>query len=106
MKYPSAVLSFTVGEPRFETSREEIHVHTHLQKYSPFGFMLTLTMWKLIPVPTFHFWLFWKRQEGNDILGWIPGTERGFYFRTPGFRWDAELGMKRTLGYFPSGHWD
>ena len=70
---------------------------THLQKYSHFGFMIT---WPFC----FHFWLFWKLQEWGEG-GWIPGTEQGIYFRTPGWRWDIELGMKGTWGYF-GGHWD
>lgn len=96
MRYPKAVLSLITGPIRtdianFDTSRRE--VLTHLQKYSHLGFMLT---WPFC----FHFWVMWKLQEGSDTTRWIPGTERGLYFRTPGWRWGADLGMISTLGYF------
>lgn len=72
---------------------------THLQKYSHFGFMITRPF-------CIHFWLFWKLQERNPFLEvWRPGTERGIYTRTPGYRWDKDLGMKWTWGYFGL-HWD
>jgi hypothetical protein len=97
MKYPQAVFSFVTGPIRIEYSGSRV-ILTHLQKYSHFGFMVT---WPFC----FHFWIFWKLQE-KDEIGWLPGTEQGIYFRTPGYRWDADLGMKWTWGYFPSGHWD
>ncbi len=110
MRYPTAVLSFITGPVRTELSPEGRVILTHLQKYSRFGFMLT---WPFC----FHFWIFWKLQDRRpyvitdkliaDVeMRWVPGTEQGIYFRTPGWRWDAELGMKWTWGYFPSGHWD
>jgi len=97
MIYPSAVFSFITGPIRFEVSQDQ-NILTHLQKYSRFGFMFT---WPFC----FHFWLFWKLQDGSDIDGWQPGTEQGIYCRTPGYRWDAELGMKKTWGYLGL-HWD
>ena len=91
MTYPSVVLSLITGSVRVETSGKRT-ILTHLQKYSRFGFMLT---WPFC----FHFWLFWDLQIGSDELGWRPGTEQGIYCRTPGYRWDADLGMKWTWGY-------
>jgi hypothetical protein len=96
MRYPSAVLSFITGPIRVDKSNDGNPrlVLTHLQKYSHFGFMLT---WPFC----FHFWLFWKLQATDPWAGnWLPGTEQGIYFRTPGWRWDADLGMKWTWGYF------
>jgi len=89
-------LSFIVGPVRIENNG----ILTHLQKYSHFGLMLT---WPFC----FHFWLFWKLQEQNyhNLNPWIPGTEQGIYFRTPGYRYDCDLGYKWTWGYI-GGHWD
>lgn len=92
MTYPSVVLSLITGPVRAEYSNKRV-ILTHLQKYSHFGFMVT---WPFC----FHFWLFWRLQAGDDAAGWQPGTEQGIYFRTPGWRWDADLGMKWTWGYF------
>jgi hypothetical protein len=97
MRYPKGVLSFIIGPIRTEI-KDQREILTHLQKYSHFGFMIT---WPFC----FHFWLFWNLQYGDDFNGWYPGTEQGIYFRTPGFRWDADLGMKWTWGYI-GGHWD
>lgn len=93
---PSAVLSLITGPVRVEYTDECRAILPHLQKYSHFGFMIT---WPFC----FHFWLFWKLQEFD--IAWRPGTESGIYFRTPGYRWDAELGMKWTFGYLGT-HWD
>jgi hypothetical protein len=71
---------------------------THLQKYSKFGFLLT---WPFC----FHIYYQFKKQAGNDAAGWIPGSERVFYARTPGYRKDTDYGMKWTWGYI-GGHWD
>ena len=97
MNYPKAVFSFITGEPRVELSSESRTILTHLQKRSPFGFMVT---WPFC----FHFWLMWREQLCT-LDGWRPGTEQGLYFRTPGWRWDYELGMKWTWGYIGL-HWD
>ena len=97
MRYPKAVLSLIVGPVRTEQSGDRT-ILTHLQKYSRCGFMLT---WPFC----FHVWFFWKKQIGNDVTGWYPDTEQGIYTRTPGFRWDAELGMIFTKGYIGT-HWD
>ncbi len=96
MKYPTAVLSFITGPIRTEVGANGQEILTHLQKHSHFGFMIT---WPFC----FHFWLFWKLQDWDE--GWVPGSEQGIYFRTPGYRWDADLGMKFTRGYFGL-HWD
>ncbi len=98
MKYPEAVLSFITGPIRIEKALEPFGVGfrtilTHLQKYSHFGFMVT---WPFC----FHFWLMWHLQAKDEYGDWIPGSEQGIYFRTPGWRWDADLGMKWTWGYF------
>jgi len=37
----------------------------------------------------YHFGSFWKLQEQDEFGDWIPGTERGIYGRTPGWRWDV-----------------
>lgn len=97
MEYPSAIFGFISGPIRVEIS-EGRTILTHLQKYSRFGFLLT---WPFC----FHFWIMWKLQQGNDPANWQPGTEQGIYFRTPGYRWDSELGMKWTWGYCGL-HWD
>lgn len=52
-----------------------------------------------------HVWFFWKKQEQDEQGNWKPGTEQGIYARTPGWRWDIDLGMKWTWGYL-GGHWD
>ena len=96
-KYPSAIFTFITGPVRIEIDNGK-NVIPHLQKYSHFGFMLH---WPF----GFHFWLFWKLQERDEMGGWIPGTEQGIYFRLPGYRWDIDLGMIRTGGFF-GGHWD
>lgn len=96
MKYPIAVLSFITGPIRIEQKDRRI-ILTHIQKYSHFGFMMT---WPFC----FHFWLFWRLQDWVEFQ-WIPGSEQGIYFRTPGWRWDIDLGMKWTWGYV-GGHWD
>ena len=96
--YPKAVLSFITGPIRTEMS-EGRTILTHLQKFSHFGFMLT---WPFC----FHFWLMWRLQlqdtnpESLNPTGWIPGSEQGIYFRTPGWRFDYDLGMKFTWGFF------
>lgn len=97
MTYPTAVLSLITGPVRTEIKNGRT-ILTHLQKYSHFGFMLT---WPFC----FHFWIFWKLQDWDISGGWIPGTEKGIYFRTPGWRWDYDLGMKWTWGYI-GGNWD
>ena len=91
MIYPSVVLSLITGPVRVEKSGNR-NILTHLQKYSRFGFMVT---WPFC----FHFWLFWKLQDTTPKGGWIPGTEQGIYFRTPGWRWDFDEGMRWTWGY-------
>lgn len=101
-QYPRTVLALVTGPIRTELS-EDRTILTHLQKYSHFGFMFT---WPFC----FHFWLFWTLQsywesEDGSSRCWIPGTEQGIYFRTPGYRWDTDLGMKWTWGYFGL-HWD
>ena len=100
--YPSMIFGLITGPVRTEMADDGQTIVTHLQKFSRFGFLIT---WPFC----FHFWLFWKKQEKHTFgfidLGWEPGTEQGIYFRTPGFRWDADLGMKWTWGYFGL-HWD
>ena len=100
-KYPKAVLSFITGPIRTDHANFDHSgrlVLTHLQKYSHFGFMLT---WPFC----LHFWWMWDLQEGSEDEGWKPGTEQGIYFRTPGYRFDSDLGMKWTWGYLGL-HWD
>lgn len=94
--YPLLILTLITGPIRVEVDNNRI-ILTHLQKYSHFGFLFT---WPFC----FHFWLFWQLQQGTEG-NWKEGTEQGVYFRTPGYRWDSDLGMKWTWGYFGL-HWD
>lgn len=71
-------------------------VLTHLQKRLNFGLFLTTGQRAF----GFHVWFHWRLQLPDQ-----PNTEQGFYARTPGYRWDLELGMIPTKGYFGS-HWD
>lgn len=78
---------------------------THLQKYSPLGYLIT---WPF----GFHFWFFWRKQlqrtyddHGVTKTEWVAGTEQGIYFRTPGYRYDKDYGMIWTWGYIGS-RWD
>lgn len=80
---------------------------THLQKYSTWGWL------KVIP-GCFHRWWFWGLQKKNSDGNWLPGTERGMYFRKPfSWRWDVAGTMIDgklqhwiwTKGYL-GGHWD
>jgi hypothetical protein len=40
----------------------------------------------------YHWGKFWHRQEFTEepdgVIHWKPGTERGIYWRTPGWRWN------------------
>lgn len=96
MRVPLILLACIIGPVRTEidpVTKQE--VLTHLQKYSTCGFLITYPL-------CFHVWLFWKKQEYevvNEEVRWKPGTEQGIYMRTPGFRYDKELGMKWTWGY-------
>lgn len=79
---------------------------THLQKKSRWG-------WLLMRPFCFHAWYFSKLQKQDVHGNWIPGTEKGWYVRTPGWRWDIAGtmidGVLRhwifTKGYF-GRHWD
>lgn len=71
---------------------------THLQKYSRFGFLLN---WPFC----FHIYFQFRKQQGNDERGWVPGSEITFYTRTPGYRQDTDAGVKWTWGYIGL-HWD
>lgn len=97
MKIPYTIFSLIIGSPRIESSSRG-EILTHLQKYSRAGIIITKPF-------GFHIWIMIKKQEGNDIIGWKPGTEIGLYARTPGYRWDADLGMIKTKGYIGL-HWD
>lgn len=98
MRVPVVLLACVVGELRIETDPVTLNpVFTHLQKKSRCGFLLT---WPFC----FHVWFFWRKQKQNK-KGWRPGTEQGIYGRTPGWRYDYDLGMIRTNGYL-GGHWD
>lgn len=86
---------------------------THLQKYSPKG-------WLKVDPDCFHWWYFWRLQQQDANGNWIPGTEKGIYFRksrvlfqTSCWRWDVAGTMIdgvlrhwiRSGGYL-GGHWD
>jgi hypothetical protein len=91
---PSQLILFIppilIGKQRF--------VSTHLQKRSRFGVLLT---WPF----GFHVWFMWKLQDQDENGGAVPGSEEGPYARTPGWRWDCDLGMKWTWGFIGL-HWD
>jgi hypothetical protein len=118
MKLPTAILGYVsgpllrwnsvtkdaqtwTGDGGAQVNRRPIGpwVVTHLQKQSRCGFLL---FWPFI----FHVWFFVKKQEVNGDGDWVPGTERGFYARTPGYRYDfADQKYIRTRG-FVGGRWD
>lgn len=77
-------------------------VLTHLQKKMKWGIFIT-TGWKSWG---FHFWYHWHMQEFQDENAYTPNSERGVYFRLPGYRWDIEEGMIFTGGRVPGAHWD
>lgn len=79
-----------------------IYAVTHLQKRSKKG-SLTMSPW------IYHWWDFQKLQEQDIDGNWVPGTERGIYLRTPGWRWDvAGTQGKHWIrsGGFIGGHLD
>jgi hypothetical protein len=99
MRTPSFILSVIIGPVRTEIDPVNGNeVLTHLQKYSRCGFLVT---WPFC----FHIWYFWRKQTTLNFEVFVPGTEQGIYARTPGFRYDRELGMKWTWGY-AGGRWD
>jgi len=82
-----------------------IAVITHLQKRMKWGIFMTTgpKSWGL------HFWFHWHMQEFPDPQDpdfYNPNSERGIYFRLPGYRWDLEEGMIWTGGRVPGAHWD
>ncbi len=99
MRIPKFVISFIWGPIRTEIDPvSKVEVLTHLQKLSRFGFIFH---WPF----GLHIWFFWKKQQIKADGSWIPGSEQGVYMRSPGYRWDYDLGMIRTNGYI-GGHWD
>ena len=84
------------------TDINTVVVMTHLQKKMRWGFYLS-TGWRSW---CFHFWFHWHMQERGVDGTYVPNTERGIYFRTPGWRWDLEEGMRFTGGRIPGAHWD
>lgn len=118
--FPTIILGFIYDVIRLEAADGEIRYHfplsnwlvnqkpfifsnkkyavTHLQKKSKFGFLLE---WPF----GFHVWYQFKEQEIDSNDNWIPGTEKVLYARTPGHRWDKDLGMIHTGGYIGL-HWD
>jgi hypothetical protein len=65
---------------------------THLQKKSKRG-------WLLMSPYIYHWWNFSELQIPGK-----PGSEKGIYWRTPGWRWDNDPHMARpwvfSKGYF------
>jgi|SRR5690242_11484512 len=56
---------------------------SHQQKYSHHG-------WLKANPDCYHRWCFWRLQKKDAQGGWLPGTERGIYFRKPfSWRWDV-----------------
>lgn len=75
-------------------------VITHLQKESRFGFLIFSPF-------IFHFWVTFKFQETDILGGYIPGSEKVFYFRTPGWRFDfADWKYIFSKGFLSPIHWD
>ncbi len=72
---------------------------THLQYFSPFGFLLT---WPLC----LHVWYQFKEQA-TDLGGdKIPGSETVFYWRF-GARWDAQDSLYVVPSWYGPGlRWD
>lgn len=56
---------------------------SHIQKRSKRG-------WLVMRPFCFHQWNMDKLQDQDDHGGWVPGTEKGFVFRSPGWRWDPQ----------------
>lgn len=77
----------------------EDYAPTHIQKESLFGFLLYKPL-------IFHFWISFRKQQINESGQYIPGSERVFYFRTPGWRWDSgDSKYILSKGYIGL-HWD
>ncbi len=43
---------------------------------------------------SYHWGRFWHLQEQDQQGTWLPGTEKGIYWRTPGWRWDSDPALK------------
>ena len=56
---------------------------THLQKKASYFSLLFSPF-------IYHWGRFWHLQEQDAQGNWFPGTERGLYWRTPGWRWDSD----------------
>lgn len=76
---------------------------SHQQKYSGSGWLKTSP-------DCYHRWLFWRLQQKDVHGNWLPGTERGLYFRKPfSWRWDvAGTNGKHWIwtNGFIGAHWD
>lgn len=79
-------LPSSYGEMWFQNARPFVHSDgktyaiSHLQKKA--------TYFSLLYDPFIYHWgKFWHLQEQRQDGSWIPGTERGIYWRTPGWRW-------------------
>lgn len=92
-------------------------VHTDGKTYFPSHLQKRATYFSLLYSPfIFHWGRFWHLQEthtdGAGLTTWLPGTERGIYWRTPGIRWqvpDARSNLKPWIwsnGRFLGGHLD
>ena len=75
---------------------------THLQKKSNKGFLIMKPF-------IIHAWIFKKLQKKGKDGNYIPGSEDGWYFRSPGWRWDV-AGTKGKHWILSKGyigkHWD
>lgn len=96
MDRPIIRFAFVLGRVRSEIGSDGVTFWPHLQKYSTAGIMLNIVKrrWPFC----LHVWYFWRKQAGNDQSGWIPGTEQGFYARTPGYR-EGKDGIEWTNGF-------
>lgn len=99
--YPKSKLWLILGATTVVTENTAL-VMTHLQKKMKWGIFIT-TGWKSWGV---HFWFHWHMQEFHGENAYTPNSERGIYFRLPGYRWDIEEGMIFTGGRVPGAHWD
>lgn len=108
---------------------KEIHRHAKLKNVVPFYYQNDMwgithlqkksyTGWLRTDPSCYHSWVFDKLQETDEKGAYVPGTERGIYFRKPGvrifskiiipsWRWQPsdKLKWQFTKGYL-GRHWD
>lgn len=79
---------------------------THLQKKSKKGFLIM----EPFIIHTYYWWHLQEFTQNPDGgWSWKPGTERGVYARTPGWRFDTDKKLVRPWVFskgYAGGHWD